>query len=72
MPGIGQRKIEGHRLSDTISFAVISRFIPCDKILSVLDRSNKGTKRSRLLPAHIIIYYIIALGFILNPLQETS
>lgn len=63
MPGIGQRKIEGHRFSDTISFAVISRFIPCDKILSVLDRSNKGTKRSRLLPAHIMIYYIIALGF---------
>lgn len=63
MPGIGQRKIEGHRFSDTISFAVISRFIPCDKILSVLDSSNKGTKRSRLLPAHIMIYYIIALGF---------
>ena len=63
MPGIGQRKIEGHRFSDTISFAVISRFIPCDKILSVLDRSNKSTKRNRLLPAHIMIYYIIALGF---------
>lgn len=63
MPGIGQRKIEGHRFSDTISFAVISRFIPCDRINSVLDRSNKGTKRNRLLPAHIMIYYIIALGF---------
>jgi len=63
MPGIGQRKIEGHRFSDTLSFAVISRFIPCDKIHSVLVRSNKSTKRSRLLPAHIMIYYIIALGF---------
>jgi transposase IS4-like protein/DDE family transposase len=63
MPGIGQRKMEGHRFSDTISFAVISRFIPCEKILSVLECTNKGTKRSRLLPAHIMIYYIIALGF---------
>src|ERR1700730_12446672 len=63
MPGIGQRKIEGHRFSDTISFAVISRFIPCNKIHVVLDRYNKGTKRNRLLPAHIVIYYIIALGF---------
>lgn len=63
MPGIGQRKIEGHRFSDTISFAVISRFIPCDKIHSVLAHSNKSTKRNRLLPAHIMIYYIIALGF---------
>lgn len=63
MPGICQRKIEGHRFSDTISFAVISRFIPCDKIQRVLDRFNKGTRRNRLLPAHIMIYYIIALGF---------
>jgi Transposase DDE domain/Insertion element 4 transposase N-terminal len=63
MPGIGQRKIEGHRFSDTISFAVISRFIPCDKIQRILNHSNKSTKRNRLLPAHIMIYYIIALGF---------
>lgn len=63
MPGLGQRKIEGHRFSDTISFAVISRFIPCDMINNVLDRFNKGTKRNRLLPAYIMIYYIIALGF---------
>ena len=63
MPGIGQRKSDGHRFSDTISFAVISRFIPCDKINSVLDSANKNTKRTRLLPSHIMIYYIIALGF---------
>ena len=63
MPGIGQRKSEGHRFSDTLSLAVISRFIPCDKINNVLDRSNKRTKRNRLLPTHIMIYYIIALGF---------
>lgn len=63
MPGIGQRKSDGHRFSDTISFAVISRFIPCDKINSVLDRVNRNTKRTRLLPSHIMIYYIIALGF---------
>src|ERR1700722_18156466 len=63
MPGIGQRKIEGHRFSDTISFAVISRFIPCDEIKRVLKSSNKSSQRNRLLPAHIMIYYIIALGF---------
>jgi hypothetical protein len=63
MPGIGQRKIEGHRYSDTISFAVISRFIPCEKINSILEISNKSSKRNRLLPAYIMIYYIIALGF---------
>ena len=59
MPGIGQRKIEGHRFSNTLSFAVISRFILCDKIhrqivLEVLEekipirvrRSNpRGVKR---------------------------
>lgn len=63
MPGIGQRKLEGHRYSDTISFAVISRFIPCDKIKNILDRFDKGSKRTRLLPSHIMMYYIIALGF---------
>lgn len=42
---------------------MISRFIPCDKIHSALARCNKITKRNRLLPAHIMIYYIIALGF---------
>lgn len=63
MPGIGQRKLEGHRYSDTISFAIISRFIPCNKIKNILDRFNKGTKRNRLLPSHIMMYYIITLGF---------
>lgn len=63
MPGLGQRKSNGHRFSDTISFAMISKFIPCDKINEVLDRTNKSSKRKRLLPAHIMIYYIIALGF---------
>lgn len=63
MPGLGQRKLEGHRFSDTVSFAVISKFIPCDKINEVLDRTSKSSQRKRLLPAHIMIYYIIALGF---------
>jgi hypothetical protein len=63
MPGIGQKKIEGHRFSDTISFAVISKFIPCNEIQRVLKLSDKNTQRNRLLPAHIMIYYIIALGF---------
>lgn len=63
MPGLGQRKSNGHRFSDTISFAMISKFIPCDKINEVLDRTNKSSKRKRLLPAHIMIYYIIVLGF---------
>lgn len=63
MPGIGQRKLEGHRYSDTISFAIISRFIPCNKIKNILDSFNKGSKRNRLLPSHIMMYYIIALGF---------
>jgi len=63
MPGIGQRKSDGHRFSDTISFAVINKFIPCNKINIILDRTDKSSKRTRLLPARIMIYYIIALGF---------
>ena len=63
MPGLGQRKTEGHRFSDTVSFAVISKFIPCKKINEILDRTNRRSIRKRLLPAYIMIYYIIALGF---------
>ncbi len=63
MPGIGQRKLTGHRLGDTLSLAVISKVIPFDKIQDVLSRTNKHSQRIRLLPSHIVIYYIIAFGF---------
>ena len=63
MPGIGQRKSTGHRLSDTLSFGVISKALPPEKIQAILFRTDKQSERNRLLPAHILIYYIIALGF---------
>jgi hypothetical protein len=56
----------GHRLSDTLSLGVISKVIPPDKIQTILSYTDKQSQRNRLLPAHIVIYYIIALGFYLE------
>lgn len=63
MPGIGHKKVKGYRLGDTLSFAAINKAIPFEKVQDVLSRTNKQSKRKRLLPSHIVIYYIIAFGF---------
>src|SRR5215213_8090753 len=52
----------GIRLSDHISLGVIARVFPLDRVREVLAETGRASKRERDLPAHVIIYYAIALA----------
>lgn len=52
----------GPRISDYISLGVLTKTFPMNTIKSILDQTGRGSIRQRELPAHIVIYYIIALA----------
>jgi Insertion element 4 transposase N-terminal/Transposase DDE domain len=52
----------GSRITDYISLGVIAKFFPLDKIREVLQQTNSASKRERDLPAHVVMYYVIALA----------
>ena len=52
---------EGSRITDYISLGVIGKSFPKEKIFAVLERTGRTSVRQRDLPAHVVIYYVIAL-----------
>ena len=52
----------GIRLSDHISLGVIARTFPLDQVQQILAETGKASERERGLPAHVMIYYAIALA----------
>src|SRR5208283_5426542 len=52
----------GSRVTDYISLGVVSRSIPREKIDSILAATGKASVRQRELPAHLVVYYVIALA----------
>jgi len=53
---------KGQRITDYISFGVIERTFPLKKVKEVLERTGRASQRQRDLPAHIMVYYAIALA----------
>jgi len=53
---------EGSRVTDYISLGVIAKTFPLDKIRAVLAATGRASVRERDLPAHVVIYYVIALS----------
>lgn len=52
----------GSRITDYISLGVIARFFPAEKIHDVLKQTQRASIRQRDLPAHVVVYYVIALA----------
>ena len=53
---------KGSRITDYISLGVISKTFPLNTIHTILSRTGKASERQRELPAHVVIYYVIALA----------
>ncbi len=53
---------KGSRITDFISLGVISKTFPMSTIQAILDKTGKASQRQRELPAHVVIYYVIALA----------
>jgi hypothetical protein len=52
----------GIRLSDHISLGVVTKVFPLDQVQRVLAETGKESERERDLPAHVMVYYVIALA----------
>jgi hypothetical protein len=52
----------GSRITDYISLGVISRTFPRARVRGVLAATDKASVRQRDLPAHVVVYYVIALA----------
>lgn len=52
----------GARVTDFISLGVLAESFPLDKIHEVLQQTGRQSQRQRHLPAHIVVYYVIALA----------
>src|SRR5579859_8234017 len=53
---------EGTRVTDYISLGVIAKTFPLARVRSVLAATGKASLRQRDLPAHVVVYYVIALA----------
>src|ERR671928_1346497 len=52
----------GVRVSDHISLGVIARTFPLDRVREALAETGRASERERDLPAHVMVYYAIALA----------
>lgn len=52
----------GSRVTDYISLGVVAKTFPPDKVRAVLAATGKESVRQRDLPAHVVVYYVIALA----------
>jgi hypothetical protein len=52
----------GSRITDYISLGVIATFFPREKVDAALERTGRASVRERDLPAHVVVYYVIALA----------
>lgn len=57
---------EGSRITDYISLGVIAKTFPIDQVRAVLAVTGKASLRVRDLPAHVVIYYVIALALFMQ------
>src|SRR5450432_2674298 len=52
----------GSRITDYISLGVVARFFPAEKVHEALQQTHRASVRERDLPAHVVVYYVIALA----------
>jgi len=63
MPRAGQLRVEpGHRLSDRIALGVLTATFPRRLVDEVIEVTGRREQRNRLLPAHLTVYYVLAMA----------
>ncbi len=56
----------GGRIADFVSVGVIARTFPLSQVRQVLAQTGKTSQRERELPAHLVVYYVIAMALFMN------
>lgn len=56
----------GRRITDAISLGVIAQTFPVSQVHAVLAATGTASRRERDLPAHVMVYYVIALALFMH------
>ena len=56
----------GSRITDYISLGVVAKFFPLEKVHEALNQAERASVRERDLPAHVVVYYVIALALFMR------
>lgn len=51
----------GERLSDRVAIGVLTRAFPYQLVDEVIAETGRGEQRSRLLPARVVVYFVLAM-----------
>lgn len=54
--------VGGSRISDYVTLGVVARMFPVERVEASLLATGKASQRQRDLPAHVVVYYVIALA----------
>jgi hypothetical protein len=57
---------KGTRITDYISLGVLATAFPLPQVEAALAAQNKASRRQRDLPAHVVVYYVIALALFMQ------
>ena len=57
---------KGTRITDYISLGVLATTFPLPEVKAVLAAQKKTSRRQRDLPAHVVVYYVIALALFMQ------
>jgi len=57
---------KGTRLTDYLSLGVLTTRLPLWQVKEVLAAQGKASRRQRELPAHVVVYYVIALALFMQ------
>lgn len=56
----------GSRVSDYISLGVVANTFPANTVHSILKATGKASVRERDLPAHVVVYFVIAMALYMH------
>lgn len=62
MARVSKVRLEGDRLSDLMNIGVLTSRFPLDAVREVLQETGRASQRVRDLPAHVMVYYVIAMA----------
>jgi len=71
VPRAGQLKpLSDSRLTDHISIGVLTRVFPPELVDSVVAEAGRRERRQRLLPARVVVYYVLAMALFADSSYE--
>ena len=57
---------DGSRVTDFVSLGVVASMFPLPRVREILEETGRASQRQRSLPAHVVVYYVIALGLFMQ------